>query len=102
MQIRFGSARKRNIIARINENRRLAESIVQVLAFANGALFRKMKEEERNLLAKIVAALAANKDNDTIARELNCSLEQIVPLRTAMGSDFKNRKYSEKPVTFLW
>ncbi|MCM1184855.1 MAG: Rpn family recombination-promoting nuclease/putative transposase [Roseburia sp.] len=42
-------------------------------------------EEERSLMTKIVAALAANKDNDTIVKELNCSLEQIVPLRTAMG-----------------
>ncbi len=42
-------------------------------------------EEERSLMTKIVAALAANKDNDTIIKELNCTLEQIVPLRAAMG-----------------
>lgn len=42
-------------------------------------------EEERSLITKIVAALAANKDNDTIIKELNCTLEQIVPLRAAMG-----------------
>jgi len=40
-------------------------------------------EEERTLMAKIVVTLAANKDNDTIVKELNCSLEQIAPLCTA-------------------
>lgn len=44
-----------------------------------------VKVEERSLITKIVAALAANKDNDTIIKELNCTLEQIVPLRAAMG-----------------
>ena len=42
-------------------------------------------EEERSLMAKIVGALAANKDDDTIIKELNCTLEQIIPFRTAMG-----------------
>ena len=42
-------------------------------------------EEERNLMAKIVGALVADKDNETIIKELNCTLEQIIPLRTAMG-----------------
>ncbi len=41
--------------------------------------------EERNLLTQIVAALVAGKDNDAIIKELNCTLEQIIPLRTAMG-----------------
>lgn len=40
---------------------------------------------ERNIITKIVGALAAGKDNETIIRELNCTLEQIIPLRTAMG-----------------
>ncbi len=91
-----------------NNNRRLAEAVIQVLLSANEAVFDRVKgeidmtlmefmkpevdkyaenkvEEERTLIAKIVASLAANKDNDTIAKELNCSLEQIVPIRTAMG-----------------
>lgn len=42
-------------------------------------------EEERSLMTKIVAALVANKNDDTIIKELNCTLEQIIPLRTAMG-----------------
>ena len=42
-------------------------------------------EEERSLMAKIVGALAANKDDDTIIKELNCTLEQIIPFRIAMG-----------------
>lgn len=41
--------------------------------------------EERNMLIKIVGAVAAGKDNETIIRELNCTLEQIIPIRTAMG-----------------
>ena len=42
-------------------------------------------KEERNLITQIVAALVAGKDNDVIIKELNCSLEQIIPLRTVMG-----------------
>ena len=42
-------------------------------------------KEERNLITQIVAALVAGKDNDTIIKELNCTLEQIIPLRTVMG-----------------
>lgn len=42
-------------------------------------------KEERSLMTQIVAALVADKDNDTIIKELNCTLEQIIPLRTAMG-----------------
>ena len=42
-------------------------------------------KEERSLMTQIVAALVANKDNDTIIKELDCTLEQIIPLRTAMG-----------------
>ena len=42
-------------------------------------------KEERNLITQIVAALVADKDNDTIIKELNCTLEQIIPLRTVMG-----------------
>ncbi len=95
-----------------NSNRHLAEAVIQVLLSANEAVFERVKgeidmtlmefmkpevdkyaedyaenkvEEERTLIAKIVASLAANKDNDTIVKELNCSLEQIVPLRAAMG-----------------
>ena len=91
-----------------DNSRRLAEAVIQVLLSANETVFDRVKgeidmtlmefmkpevdkyaenkvEEERTLIAKIVAALAANKDNDTIVKELNCSLEQIVPLRTAMG-----------------
>lgn len=45
----------------------------------------KKAAEERNIITKIVGALAAGKDNETIIRELNCTLEQIIPLRTAMG-----------------
>lgn len=41
--------------------------------------------EERSLMTQIVAALVADKDNDTIIKELNCTLEQIIPLRTVMG-----------------
>lgn len=46
---------------------------------------KKRAEEERSLLTQIVAALVADKDNDTIIKELHCTLEQIIPLRTAMG-----------------
>ncbi len=46
---------------------------------------RKKAVEERNIITKIVGALAADKDNETIIRELNCTLEQILPIRTAMG-----------------
>jgi len=42
-------------------------------------------KEERSLMTQIVAALVADKDNDTIIKELNCTLEQIIPLRTVMG-----------------
>ena len=45
----------------------------------------KKAVEERNILTNIVSALAAGKDNETIIKELNCTLEQIIPLRTAMG-----------------
>ncbi|MCM1201255.1 MAG: PD-(D/E)XK nuclease family transposase [Bacteroides fragilis] len=45
----------------------------------------KKAVEERNIITKIVGALAADKDNETIIRELNCTLEQIIPIRTAMG-----------------
>lgn len=41
--------------------------------------------EEKNIIIKIVGALAAGKDNETIIKELNCTLEQIIPLCTAMG-----------------
>lgn len=44
-----------------------------------------MVEEERNLITQIIRALAANKDDDTIIKELNCTLDQIIPIRTAMG-----------------
>lgn len=40
--------------------------------------------EERNIITKIVGALAADKDNETIISELNCTLEQIIPIRIAM------------------
>ena len=42
-------------------------------------------KEERSLMTQIVAALVADKDDDTIIKELNCTLEQIIPLRTVMG-----------------
>ena len=42
-------------------------------------------KEERTIMTQIVAALIANKDDDTIIQELNCTLEQIIPLRTVMG-----------------
>ena len=42
-------------------------------------------KEERSLMTQIVAALVADKDKDTIIKELNCTLEQIIPLRTVMG-----------------
>lgn len=42
-------------------------------------------KEERSLMTQIVAALVADKDNDTIIKELDCTLEQIIPLRTVMG-----------------
>jgi len=45
----------------------------------------KKAVEERNIITKIVGALAADKDNETIIKELNCTLEQIIPIRTAMG-----------------
>ena len=45
----------------------------------------KKAVEERNIIIKIVSALAAGKDNETIIKELNCTLEQIIPLRTVMG-----------------
>lgn len=45
----------------------------------------KKVKEERNMMAQIVSALMAGKDNDTIIKELNCTLEQIIPLRTVMG-----------------
>lgn len=41
--------------------------------------------EERNIMTQIVAALVAGKDNDVIIKKLNCSLDQIIPLRTVMG-----------------
>ena len=43
-------------------------------------------KEERNLITQIVAALVGCKDNDTIIKELNFTLEQIIPLRTVMGN----------------
>ena len=88
------------------ESKRLAEAVVDVLSSANVKLFEKIKEddimasalmelmkpevtkkveEERNMMAQIVSALMAGKDNDTIIRELNCTLDQIIPMRTAMG-----------------
>lgn len=88
------------------ENKRLAEAVVDVLSSANEKLFEKIKEddimasalmelmkpevdkkvkEERNMMAQIVSALMAGKDNDTIIKELNCTLDQITPMRTAMG-----------------
>lgn len=42
-------------------------------------------KEERSLMTQIVAALVADKDDDTIIKELNCTLEQIIPLRPVMG-----------------
>ncbi len=45
----------------------------------------KKVKEERNMMAQIVSALMAGKDNDTIIKELNCTLDQITPMRTAMG-----------------
>lgn len=42
-------------------------------------------KEERSMMTQIVAALVADKDDDTIIKELNCTLEQIIPLRTVMG-----------------
>ena len=42
-------------------------------------------KEETNLITQIVAALVGCKDNDTIIKELNCTLEQIISLRTVMG-----------------
>lgn len=39
---------------------------------------------QQMLSQKIVAALADDKDNDTIIKELNCTLEQITPYRVAM------------------
>ncbi len=88
------------------ESKRLAEAVVDVLSSTNVKLFEKIKEddimasalmelmkpevtkkveEERNMMAQIVSALMAGKDNDTIIRELNCTLDQIIPMRTAMG-----------------
>ena len=40
-------------------------------------------EEERGMITHIISALVAGKDNDTIMNELNCSLDQIIPIRTA-------------------
>ncbi|MDE7312769.1 MAG: hypothetical protein K2N87_14305 [Eubacterium sp.] len=96
------------------ENKRLAEAVVQAMHDANSKLFEKIKEdrtmasslfelmrpeidkyaekeadkkvkEERTIMAQIVSALVADKDNDTIVRELNCTLDQIAPIRAAMG-----------------
>lgn len=44
----------------------------------------KKVKEERNMMVQIVRALVAGKDNDTIIRELNCTLDQITLMRTAM------------------
>ncbi len=52
--------------------------------YAENKVAIKVKEE-RNLMTQIVAALVAGKDNDIIIKELNCTLEQIIPLRTVMG-----------------
>ncbi len=46
---------------------------------------QKKAAEERNIIIKIGGALVADKDNETIIRELNCTLEQIIPICTAMG-----------------
>lgn len=45
----------------------------------------KKVKEERNMMVQIVRALMAGKDNNTIIRELNCTLNQITLMRTAMG-----------------
>lgn len=40
----------------------------------------KKVKEERNMMVQIVRALMAGKDNNTIIRELNCTLNQITQL----------------------
>lgn len=92
------------------KDRLLAEAVVQAVTSANVALFEKIKEdqimasalmelmkpevekyaenkveEERGIITKIISALVAGKDNDTIMNELNCSLDQIIPIRAAMN-----------------
>lgn len=75
-------------------NEKLSEKIKDddIMASALMALMELMKpevdkkvKEERNMMAQIVSALMAGKDNDTIIKELNCTLDQITPMRTAMG-----------------
>ena len=51
-------------------------------------------KEERSLMSQIVAALVADKDDDAIVKELNCTLEQIIPLRTVMGKQI-SRHYHQ-------
>ena len=51
-------------------------------------------KEERSLMTQIVAALVADKDDDTIIKELNCTLEQIIPLRTVMGKQISKHAYN--------
>lgn len=78
-------------------NEKLSEKIKDddIMASALMALMELMElmkpevdknvKEERNMMAQIVSALMAGKDNDTIIKELNCTLDQITPMRTAMG-----------------
>lgn len=89
-----------------SESGRFVRAVVDVLSSANEKLFEKIKDddimasalmelmkpevdkkvkEERNMMAQIVSALMAGKDNDTIIKELNCTLDQTTPMRTAMG-----------------
>jgi len=47
---------------------------------------KHFKEEEGGRKATCEAVERyAEKNNETIIKELNCTLEQIIPLRTAMG-----------------
>ncbi len=59
-------------------------ALMELMELMKPEVDKKVKEE-RNMMAQIVSALMAGKDNDTIIKELNCTLDQITPMRTAMG-----------------
>ena len=78
------SSANEKLSEKIKDDDIMASALMELMELMKPEVDKKVKEE-RNMMAQIVSALMAGKDNDTIIKELNCTLDQITPMRTAMG-----------------
>ena len=73
------------MIITVKEDEDMASALMELMKPEVEKYADNKVEEERNLLAKIVSALAEGKDNETIMSEIHCTVDQIILFRMAMN-----------------